>query len=217
MLEARRFSFMAVLVLPGLLRFRWLNCKSLWPMSVTYHQQNSKRCRAGFNVITTCSASNIDRVKALGATEAFDYKDPSCGEKIREYTKDSLKKIFDTISQGSSVNMCIAAASSSGAAVSTTLPWPEDRERKDEIEARMLFTLGIFGVPTGYGQNIIPANPEDYEYSKKLYAVAEKLLHDGKLKVHPPKLCKPGLEGVFDAIEQGKTGKASGVKLIVKL
>lgn len=173
--------------------------------------------RAGLNVITTCSAGNIDRVKALGATEAFDYKDPSCGQKIQEYTNDSLSKIFDTISEGSSVAICSAAMSSKGGVVSTTLPWPDERDRKDEVEARMIFTLGLFGVPVGYGEQVIPANVDDYEYARELYAVAEKLLHDGKLQVHPPKPCKPGLEGVFDAIELAKAGKASGVKLVVKL
>lgn len=187
---------------------------------VSRHVKNSQADisgSAGLNVITTCSAGNIDRVKALGAAEAFDYKDPSCGQKIREYANDRLTKIFDTISEGSSVPICTAAMSSSGGVVSTTLPWPEERERKEDVEPRMLFTLGIFGVPTGYGEQIIPANLEDYEYAKQLYAVAEKLLQDGKLKVHPPKLCKPGLEGVFDAIELAKAGEGGGVKLVVRL
>ena len=118
--------------------------------------------------MTTCSANNIPAVKALGATEAFDYKDESCGQKIREYTNDSITKVFDTISEGSSVPICSAAMSSSGGVVSTTLPWPEERERKEDVEARMLFTLGIFGVPTGYGEQIIPPNMEDYEYAKRV-------------------------------------------------
>lgn len=185
--------------------------------ALSWEDVNESHDRAGFKVITTCSASNIDKVKTLGATEAFNYKDPSCGQKIRQYTNNSLTKIFDTISEGSSVSICSAAMSSSGGLVSTTLPWPDERERKEDVEAEMLFTLGIFGVPTGYGEQTIPANTADYEYAKHLYAVAEKLLQKGKLKVHPPMLCKPGLDGVFDAIEQAKAGKGSGVKLVVKL
>jgi len=96
--------------------------------------------------------------------------------------------------------------SSEGGIVATTLPWPEDRERKD-IEARMLLTLGAFSKDVGYGEQVIPANHEDYEFSKRLTVVAEKLLYEGKLKVHPPKPCKSGLEGIFDAIERAKHGE----------
>lgn len=172
---------------------------------------------AGLNVIATCSAPNIPAVKALGASEAFDYKDPACAQHIREYTHDSLGKIFDTISEGSSVGICSAAMGARGGTVITTLPWPAERPRADAVAADMLFTLGVFGVPTGYGEQVVPANLDDYAYAKRLYAVAEKWLADGKLKVHPPRLCKEGLEGVFDAIERAKRGEGSGVKLVVKL
>ena len=37
-------------------------------------------------------------VKRLGAAEAFDYNDPLCASKIREYTHDALKLCWDTIS-----------------------------------------------------------------------------------------------------------------------
>ncbi len=34
-------------------------------------------------MITTCSPHNFPFVKSLGVTEAFDYKDPECGKKVR--------------------------------------------------------------------------------------------------------------------------------------
>jgi hypothetical protein len=48
-------------------------------------------------VITACSPRNFGLVKGLGAVEAFDYKDPDCAKKIREYTHDNLKLCWDTI------------------------------------------------------------------------------------------------------------------------
>ena len=108
---------------------------------------------------------------------------------------------------------------SAGGKVSTTLPWPEERERKNDVQAEMLFTLGVFGVPVGYGEQILPANEKDYEFSKRLNAAAEKWLAEGKLKVHPPQLVgkEPGLDGVFEAMEVARNGGGSGVKLVVKL
>ena len=41
---------------------------------------------SGCKVVTTCSPRNFPFVKALGAAEAFDYNDPECAQKIREYT-----------------------------------------------------------------------------------------------------------------------------------
>jgi NADPH:quinone reductase-like Zn-dependent oxidoreductase len=96
---------------------------------------------AGYDVITTCSARSFDHVKSLGASAAFDYKDPECAKKIREHTQDNLTKVFDTISKDSSPQISAAAISSKGGKISCTLPYPEDLGRKD-IEVSMVFTLG---------------------------------------------------------------------------
>ncbi len=34
-------------------------------------------------MVTTCSPRNFDFVKSLGASEAFDYNDPECADKVR--------------------------------------------------------------------------------------------------------------------------------------
>ena len=83
----------------------------------------------------------------------------------------------------------------------------------------MLFILGIFGEEVGYGDNVIPADRQGYEYAKRLYRVVEGLLAEGKLKVHTPKVVGEGrgLDGVFEAMEVAKKGGGSGVKLVVKL
>lgn len=38
--------------------------------------------RSGCTVITTCSPGQFDRVKSLGASASFDYRDPDCGAKV---------------------------------------------------------------------------------------------------------------------------------------
>jgi NADPH:quinone reductase-like Zn-dependent oxidoreductase len=166
---------------------------------------------AGYDVITTCSARNFDHVKSLGASAAFDYKDPDCGKKIREHTNDSLTKIFDTISKPDSAKNCTEALSSKGGKISCTLAYPEG------LTGDMIFTLGLFGEDFGYGDNILPGNKEDFEFAKVLYDVSEKLLQEGKLKIHPTRLVGTGLESVFQGIDEMRAGKASGVKLVNKL
>jgi NADPH:quinone reductase-like Zn-dependent oxidoreductase len=86
---------------------------------------------SGCQVITTCSPRNFDFVKALGAVEAFDYRDPNCAEKIREYTTDKLEHVLDCISEGNSPKISSEAISSQGGQVSYLLP---ARHRRNEVE-----------------------------------------------------------------------------------
>lgn len=96
--------------------------------------------------MTTCSPRNFDVslptiflfacsrltcsqfVKSLGAEAAFDYNDPDCGSKIRELTKDSLKLVFDCISEGRSPEIDCAAISTGG---KITYLLPAEHSRKD--------------------------------------------------------------------------------------
>lgn len=82
---------------------------------------------SGCQVVTTCSPRNFPFVKALGAAEAFDYNDPDCAEKIREFTGDKLTRAFDCISEGASPNICANSISSQGGQVLYLLPTKHDR------------------------------------------------------------------------------------------
>lgn len=82
---------------------------------------------SGCQVVTTCSPRNFPFVKALGAAEAFDYNDPDCAKKIREFTGDKLTRAFDCISEGASPNICANSISSQGGQVLYLLPTKHDR------------------------------------------------------------------------------------------
>ena len=75
----------------------------------------------------------------------------------------------------------------------------------------------MWGVDFGYGEQVMPGNPDDLVFSKRMYAAAEKLFQGGKVKVHPPKSGTGGLGGVLDGLQELKTGKLSGVKLVYTL
>lgn len=76
---------------------------------------------SGLDVLVTCSPHNFEKVKKLGASEAFDYSDPKCGEKIREYSGNGLKYAFDTISEGKSPKICCEALGSGEGGMYTSL------------------------------------------------------------------------------------------------
>lgn len=75
----------------------------------------------------------------------------------------------------------------------------------------------IFGEPFSFGPTKIPAAPEDFEYTKKFLAITEQLLAEGKLKPHTAKVGKDGLEGVLNGLDDLKTGKVSGEKLVYRI
>lgn len=63
----------------------------------------------------------------------------------------------------------------------------------------------------------VPAKPEDFEFTKKFWQISQKLLATGKLRPHPIRLGKNGLDGVFDGMQQAREGKVSGEKLVYRV
>jgi len=163
---------------------------------------------SGCEVIATASPHNFDLVKKLGADQVFDYKDPECGSKIRAATSDKLKLAFDCISEGSSPSICAAALSSTGGHYSVLLP--VSNLGRDDV--KVSHTLGYTALGEKYNDKF-PASQEDYEFAKKFWKVAEGLVNDGKVKAHPTEV-RNGLEGVPKGLEDLKSGKVSGVKLV---
>lgn len=56
--------------------------------------------------------------------------------------------------------------------------------------------------------------PDDYKIASEFYDVAKELYASGKLVVHPPRVEKGGLKGIFDGLQMLKEGKVSGTKLV---
>ena len=77
--------------------------------------------RSGCKVIATASPRNFSLLKSLGAEEVFDYNDPECAKKIRDYTNDDLTLVLDCIAEGNSPKICEEAISSKGGEISYLL------------------------------------------------------------------------------------------------
>lgn len=172
---------------------------------------------SGYSVITTCSPRNFGYVKSLGATEAFDYNDPDAARKIRELTGNKLKYAWDTISEGPSAQFCADALSSeegAGCRYGAILPVKCPRE---DVESTSTLMYTVFGEAFDFRGTQIPSVPDDFEFAKKFMGITEQLLAEGKLKPHAEKVGKGGLQGVLQGLEDLKTGKVSGSKLVYKV
>ncbi|KAI9696748.1 MAG: hypothetical protein M1836_005110 [Candelina mexicana] len=182
----------------------------IFPNGLQY--TDSKNRSSNLRVITTCSSRNFPLVKSLGADEAFDYKDPSCGSKIRESTRDELKHAIDTISIDASAKICADALSATGGIYSALEPIGCPRE---DVESKSTLAYTATGEDlVDYGR---PASKEDFEFGVMFWKLAEQLLEQGRLKVHPPRVKPEGLKGVLEGMQEMRQGKVSGEKLVYRI
>ncbi|KAK3720059.1 hypothetical protein LTR37_003882 [Vermiconidia calcicola] len=168
----------------------------------------------GSTATGSLAIQNIPFVKSLGASEAFDYNDPECGKKIREYTQDKLTKVFDCISEGESPKICCDAVSSKGGVISYLLAAKHERQ---DVENRHTLAYTVTGESFKYGPKEMPAKPEDFEFAKKFWELSSKLISSAQIAVHPPKVGPDGLKGVLQGLDDIKDGKVSGVKLVYRV
>lgn len=169
---------------------------------------------SGAKVVTTSSAKNKDFVKSLGADEAFDYNDPDCAKKIREYTNDELYFVMDCFGGPTGTAICANSISSRGGQICSIIPGDE-YPRTEDVRRNSLLAYKICGEPWDFfGPQ--PATVEDYEFGRMFWKLAAGLLGEGKVKVHPPHV-REGLEGVIGGLDEMRRGVVSATKLVYKI
>lgn len=160
-------------------------------------------------------------LKELGADVVFDHYDPDCGKKIREYTKNKLFYAFDCYSEGPSPKICCDALSSETAPDGKKPRWNTilaAKPTRDDIDFAATLAYTIFGEDFNYrGGNTIAAKPEDFEYAKKFWALAEKLLAEGKIKTHRAEVRSGGLDGILSGLDDLEHQRVSGKKLVYRI
>jgi len=173
---------------------------------------------SGLTVVATSSPHNFQLCKDLGADAVFDYNDPTCAEKIKDFTKGDLHHAFDCISNDQTAAICAAALSTSSSSpkIYSSLMPIKQLPREDVKNAHTLAYTAL-GEYTKIGPNELPASKEDYEFATKFWALSEKLLGEGKVKVHPVDVRSGGLKGVLEGLDDMRHGKVSGKKLVYKV
>lgn len=146
------------------------------------------KSRSGLTVITTASPKTFSLVSSYGADAVFDYRDPECGSKIRAFTNNSLRYVFDCISVESSFKIDAAALSSNSGqelhclALLPPDSWPS--ERKDVNVRWMLAYTSLGEEFFDYG-TAWPVVPERYQTGVKFWELNARLLGNREVKLHP--------------------------------
>ena len=130
--------------------------------------------------MTTASERNWPLLKSLGAEACFDYKDPDCAKKIREYTNDSLTVALDCISEGDSPKITEQAVSSKGGTITYLLKSAHDIQTRNDVERKHTSGYQVFGEAFHKLGQDVPANPEHFEHTKKFWTLTEKLVREEK-------------------------------------
>ena len=170
---------------------------------------------SNFEVITTCSAHNVELCKSFGADHVFDHKDESSIDNIRALVGDSLRLCVDTISadDGSTAAFC-AKVLSPGAKYSNIRIGKSPRH---DVESMNTVGYSFYGEGWEFMGQPQKVSKVDYEYSRGFAILAEKLLAEAKIKPHPVDLRSGGFEALPGLLDELKAGKVSGKKLVVRL
>ncbi|RKU47566.1 hypothetical protein DL546_006956 [Coniochaeta pulveracea] len=161
---------------------------------------------AGYDVITTCSPSNFEYVKSLGAVKAFDYKSLTVTEDVvAELDKGECAGIY--MAAGSNAAACqVSAKSKQKLFVASSNP-VSPSDVPEGVEAK--FTFG-----TGSGAEMfaetLPATFGGF---------LPEALERGVYKIAPPPrvVNRKGLEGIQEALDIiMKAGGVSATKLVVE-
>lgn len=170
---------------------------------------------SGMEVITTCSQSNFDAVKELGADVVFDYTKPHAAAEIRTYTKDSLRLCFDTIAMAASALFCAAALTSKSGAHYHTLQ--ELRCPRRDVRSTVSMAYTTVGEPYLMGPQKVPARPNDAKHHKVWQPIFQDLLNQRKIKTHPVSKQPYGLKGVLNGLELLRENKVRAQKLVYRV
>ncbi|KAF3003938.1 hypothetical protein E8E14_003078 [Neopestalotiopsis sp. 37M] len=172
---------------------------------------------AGYKVMTTCKADRFDYVKSLGAEFAVDYTEEDAAKRIREYSNNQLRHVWDTISNEQSASFCANALSTSPSPellYGTLNPVQNPRQNVNTTNT-IMYTA--FGRDFRFGQQEISRKPEDYDFAESFLVLAEKILSQGLLKPHIHDTQEGGLEGIVKGLQMLETGHTSKGKLVYRI
>ncbi len=174
---------------------------------------------SGLDPIATCSPRHFDLVKSYGALEAFDYRSPDCGARIRARTNNGLRYALDCITSRDSIGICYGALGRAGGKYTALDPYPEAIAQTRKV-VKADWVMG----PVMIGKDIAWPPPHRFEGNKELrrfgeewFQVLQWLLDEGRIRTHPLNVSTGGLAGVLDGLERVKAGKVAGEKLVYSL
>ncbi|KAH8832184.1 chaperonin 10-like protein [Flagelloscypha sp. PMI_526] len=175
---------------------------------------------SGYKVITTASPAVFDEVKALGASQVFDYKDPETPKKIQAVAPE-LTLAIDTAGGKGTLDLISAALSPTSTSnkifsivndSSSSTPLPSNTT----VEYTIVYQ--VLGFPFKLGEWEIPLHPSDVagslDFVKNVYPSLFSGGENRKVKVQKLRVMPGGLDRVIEGLNIMKEGKYGREKLV---
>jgi hypothetical protein len=143
--------------------------------------------------------------------------DPDCGKKINALTRNTLSLVLDTIATPATADICAQAITSIPSPNNIyinlmDIPFPRP-------DVKNIFFVGytVSGEEFEIEGRVWDAEPQDFELTKRMMVLGEKLVGEGKIKAHPARVEEGGLEGILNGMQLLKEHKVSGAKLVYRI
>ncbi|KAH7126006.1 chaperonin 10-like protein [Dactylonectria macrodidyma] len=154
-------------------------------------------------------------VRDMGADLIFDYPSPDCATNIRTATNDHLGHVFDAVSTEDTAKLCCGAIGAQGGKYTSLTPIQKLLREDVSNGNRMAFTA--CGEAFRLGDEQVPAKPGDFDFSARFTRLAQELLFQSKFRTHPISQRQGWLAEVLHGLEEMRSGKVSGAKLVYKV
>lgn len=158
-------------------------------------------------------------LKDLGAIATFDYRSPTCGMEIRNFTNNELTRVFDCVTEAETMRMCYEAIGTRGGSYVALDPVATHVQyTRRDVVADWVMGYSLFGNPVNLqGPCGRPAMAGDRQFAKIWFTIAEDLIREERLKPHPIEIRPGGLTSIADGIEHLRKGQVMARKLVYPL
>ncbi|KAF4502345.1 Zinc-binding dehydrogenase family oxidoreductase [Fusarium agapanthi] len=174
---------------------------------------------AGFTVIATCSAHSFELALSFGADATFDYASPSAAEDIRAYTNNRLRLAIDCVTTADSSRLCYSALGRTGGRYVALDPY-SDAVSATRAVVRPSWVFGLEPL----GDEIAWPSPHDRkpnDIAKNFLQVwnptMQRLVDRKLIRFHPQLVRDDGLAGALEGLNDIRSKRVSGMKLIYTL
>jgi hypothetical protein len=153
-------------------------------------------------------------VKSLGADAWYDYNEAGWPRKVRR-DFPMIELAYETTCGEEAWALTEEVFSLSGGRAAVNHP-PTSSKRGD-ITWQHAASYTCFGQRFSLGPVDCPDLPQQYEFSKKWWRYASKLVWEGQLRPHRTIVRESGLEGVVKGIDDIRHQRIRGHKLVYRM
>lgn len=113
---------------------------------------------------------------------------------------------------------CYGAIGSDGGQYVALEPFPIRGHSRRAVKPRWIIGYTIYGLPIDWKHPFKrDARPQDREFARRWYPVAQRCLDDGLIQTHPLQEMEGGLFGVIDGANKSRKSQSPNAKLVYRL